>query len=187
MLLEEPFYHKCNKNAGISEGNVFDFIYWWFWTAALASAIPDTLRMKHLFVVLFYLVTVKQDSRHFISCEEGHIKCLLFLFRKIFVLQSLQFYLFSSFTFCHLSLLCVMHCNFGICLSLKHPPPNHAHMSTHAFTDKTFSWRVNTRERRKMTFSNHTEALPVITLCCHWWRRNQSASSSLPRLHRCLP
>lgn len=110
----------------------------------------------------------------------------MFLFHKIFVLPSLRICLFfhSHFVIYRFSVLCIATSVY-VSLSRTHIP-DHAHMSTHAFTDKTFSWRVNTREKRKMTCSNHTEALPVITLCCHWWKRNQRTGSSLPRLHRCL-
>lgn len=146
------------------QGNVFDFSYWWFQTAALVKLTPYEWNIYSLCVIILGHSTARQKAD------------ITFLGE---VLQSPRFCLFSPFTFCHLSLLCVVHRNIGICLSLSHTHTlNHAHMSTHAFTDKTFSWRVNTREKRKMTCSNHTEALPVITLCCHWWRRNQRAGSS---------
>ncbi len=135
-------WHLCREMCLISGIDDFGLQLWSNWHVTNETFIR---------YVLLFLVTVKQDRKqtfHFL----GRGSHQMFLFHKIFVLPSLRFCLFFSFTFCNLSLLCVVHCNISICLSLSltHThTPNHAHMSTHAFTDKTFSWRVNTREKKK--------------------------------------
>lgn len=126
-----------------------------------------------------------------ISCKYhpswiGNLKQnIAFFSNPFFVLLSLTFCLFLSFAFCHLLLLCATHGNTDI--SLATPCPNHAHMSRHAFTDKTFFWRVNMRGRMKydMQWSlwSVTSHYSVLSLPEEKSRHRLFFSS---RLQRCL-